>query len=186
MLAARREHDAEMELLQPVLTNLYMAESFQDKKHMEGAMATVKETLRVDGEMADKIQRLPQEAKARVDASSLDQQTRDDFMRGVEKAWGSSEILSCYREVHSSEEQWGATTIDLFNFALQHAAAIKTKHRKIVIANPALLSQFNEKFNNSRNLRLKLHEANQRLAATQAAAMKKLGVTKSDLGLDKK
>jgi hypothetical protein len=186
VLAARKKHDADVDRLQPALATLYTAQSFDTAKHMEDTATAVKTLLQVDGEMADKIQRWPQETKTRVDASKLDQENKEAFLRGFQKVWGSSEVLVRHRDVRSREEQWAAATIDLYSFAAQHAAGIKTKDTKIVIADTTLLSQFNDKFKNSRDLRKKLDEANEQLAATQSAAMKKLGVSNSDLGLEKK
>jgi hypothetical protein len=53
----------------------------------------------------------------------------------------------------------------------------------VSFANDDLLSQFNEKFKNSRELQKQLDQANQRLASLQAAGMQQSGISKSDLGL---
>jgi 23S rRNA G2069 N7-methylase RlmK/C1962 C5-methylase RlmI len=183
MLAARKKHDADAAPLMPVLATLYTAQSFSDKHQMEDVIAALNKTLEVDGAMSTKIERLPQEMKARVDASDLDASDKEDAMRGFEKGYGNSGVVDAYREIHSEEEQWVAATVDLYTFASHHASAIKIKDQKIVIAGADLLVEFNAKFDHSRDLRKKLRENNKRLVALQEAAMQKTGIDKSDLGL---
>jgi hypothetical protein len=183
VLEARKKHDADAALVAPALATMYTVRSFDSRQHMDAVTAAVKEILRVDNEMADKIQRWPQETKARVDASSLNQSDKEDFMRGFQEVYGNSEILTLRRDLQLTEEQWAAASIDLYTFASQHATGIKTNEKEILIADSTLLSQFNAKFKNSRDLQKKLDEGNQRLTAMQAATMKKLGISNSDLGL---
>jgi hypothetical protein len=182
-LAARKKHDADASPLAPALTTLYTAQSFSSAKHMEDAVAAVNKVLQIDGEFADKFQRMPQDLKARVDASGLTPTDKEDVMIGFQKGYGGSEILKAYSDVRTLEEQWAAATIELYSFARQHSSAIKTADNKILISDPGLLNQFNEKLKHSRERRRNLDEANQRLAGIQAAALQKTGLSKSDLGL---
>jgi len=135
--------------------------------------------------MADIVQRLPQEAKARVDASSLSRQEKEDYLRGLQKAYGNSDVLAAWRDVRSIEEQWATATIDLYTFASQHAAGIKTNRKQILIADKSLLSQFNTRFTSSRDLQRKMNEANQLLETINSQNLQKLGINKADLGLEK-
>lgn len=183
LLAARKKHDAAAAPLEPVLSTLYTAESFSSRKQMEDTISAVKQVLVVDQEMMDKFLRLPQEMKARVDASELSSSDKADFMRGFQQGYGSLEIITDYRDLRSTEEQWSAATVDLYTFALEHASAIKIKDKRIVIANEDLLTQFNAKFDDSRALQQKIVEGNKRLAAHQSETMQKTGISKSDLGL---
>jgi hypothetical protein len=186
MLAARKKHDAEAEALTPVLSRLYSAPSFANKQSMSDAAAAVGQIMEVDGVMMDKLQNLPQDLKARVDASSLGQRDKEDFMRGVQLGYGNSELIALYREVRTRERAWATSTIDLYSFASMHASGIKISGGTIVITDRKLLGDFNIKIKNSRALHRQLQDTNSRLLAAQAANMKKFGLTKSDLGLDKK
>jgi hypothetical protein len=183
IIAARKKHDADMAPLEPVLAGVYTPQSFGSKRQMEDVIAALNRALEIDGEMMIKIQRLPQEMQARVDASDLDPSDKEDLMRGVQKGYGNSNIVATYHEVRSAEEHWVAATVDLYTFGSRHASRIQTTDGKILIAKDALLSRFNAKFKNSRALRRQLDEANQRLAALQAAAMRQTGINKDDLGL---
>jgi hypothetical protein len=183
VLAARKKHDAGVAPLAPVLATLYTPQSFSGKRQMDDMITTLKKIVEIDGEMMGKFERLPQEFKARLDASDLNSSDKEDVMRGFENGYGGSGIPAAYREISSAEEQWEAASVDLYTFALQHASAIKIKDQKIVIADADVLDEFNAKLSHSRDLRKKVHEGNQRLAALQAAATRKTGITKSDLGL---
>lgn len=185
ILAARKKHDADATALQPVLATLYTPGSFQSRQHMENMIAAVRKIEQVDGEMAEKLQRWPQETRARLDASGLSQQQKEDYLSGFQKAYGSSDVMAAWREVHSIEGQWATATVDLYTFASQHARGIKTNSKQILIADKSVLSPFNARFTNSRDLRNKLHQANQRLATIQSLNMQKLGINKADLGLQK-
>jgi hypothetical protein len=183
ILAARKKHDGDAAPLAPVLATIYTAQSFSGKQQMEDMVAALKKILEIDEEMTGKFERLPQEFKARLDASDLDSSDKEDVMRGFQKGYGSSEIPAAYREIRSAEEHWEAASVDLYTFALLHASAIKVNDQKIVIPDADLRAQFNAKLNQSRDLRKKVHEGNQRLAALQAAASQKTGIDKNDLGL---
>jgi hypothetical protein len=183
VLAARKKHDSDLAPIEPVLGTIYSAPSFSSRKQMEDMVAALKSMLNVDGELLDKFQRLPQEVKARVDASDLDPSVKKDLMRGFEQGYGNSGILTAYQKVRTNEEQWVDTSIDLYTFALQHASNIKTTDKKILISGGSLLSQFNVKFKASRDLRTQVDAANQELVALQAVAMRETGISKSDLGL---
>ncbi len=183
VLAARKKHDADAAPLEPVLATLYTAQSFSGKQQMEDMIAALKKILEVDGQMTGKFERLPQEFKARLDASDLDSSDKKDVMSGFEQGYGGSGIPAAYSEIRSAEEQWEAASVDLYTFALQHASAIKVKDQKVVIADAGVLAEFNTKLDHSSDLRKKVQEGNQRLAALQAAATQKTGISKSDLGL---
>ena len=186
MLAVRKKHDADAAPLTPVLSNLYSAESFSSRKQMEDAIAAVRKLVEVDGEITDKLQHAPQDFQARLDRAGLSPADREGAMRGFQQGFGDSGALTQYHEVRASEEKWADATVDLYNFALQHASRIKASGGKIVIADKAVLRDFNVKLKNSGDLRDKMAAANQHLVEIQAAALKKAGLTNSDLGLDKK
>jgi hypothetical protein len=183
MRAARSKHDTDAAAVAPFLANLYTAQSFSSVKEMQNMIGALKQTREIDQEMAQKVQRMPQDLKARVDASRLNASDKEDFMRGVQRGYASSDIIKIYGEVGDAEERWVVSSIDLYSFALQHASGIKTSGNRILIADQKLMGQFNEKLHNSRDLRKKLHEANQRLFSAQAAAMQNMGITNGDLGL---
>jgi hypothetical protein len=183
IIAARKKHDVDAAPLEPVLSTVCTAPSFSSKKQMGDVITALNSILEIDGEMMNKIQRIPQDMQARVDASDLDPSDKEELMRGVQKGYGNSEIVATYREVRSAEEQWVAATVDLYTLASRHASRIKIVDKQIVIANEDLLSHFNQKFKNSHDLRKRLEEANQRLAKQQTAAMQQTGLSKSDLGL---
>jgi hypothetical protein len=183
VLAARKKHDADAAPLAPILATLYTPQSFSGKQQMDDMVTTLKKILEIDGEMMSKFERLPQEFQARLDASDLNSSDKEDVMRGFEKGYGGSGIPAAYHEIRSAEEQWEAASVDLYTFASQHASSIKIQGQKIVVADADVLSEFNDKLQHSRDLRKKVHEGNQRLAALQAAATQKTGITKGDLGL---
>jgi hypothetical protein len=185
MIAARKKHDQDAAPLRPVLATLYTADSFKSRQRMEEMISAVRKIQEVDGAMADKIQGLPAETRARLDASGASQQEKDDFMVGFQRAYGNSDVLAAWGDVHFMEEEWGPATVDLYTFASEHASSIKTDSKQILIADKSLLSQFNAKLTSSQDLKHKLHEANVRMATIQSENMEKLGITKSDPGLKK-
>ncbi len=185
MVAARKKHDADAAALGPVLITLYTPASFQSMKKMGQAIAAVNKVNEIDGEFSNKLDHYVDDARALVEASDLTAQEKEDYMIGMQRAYITSDSLAAYHDVRSAEEQWRAATVDLYNFALQHAASIKVKNRQILLVGKSLTDQFNARLKNSRDLRSKLRDANQRLVSAQTAGMKKLGIDKSDLGFEK-
>jgi hypothetical protein len=70
-------------------------------------------------------------------------------------------------------------------FPAAHGQHQGKKNGQISVVGKGLADQFNAKLKNSRDLRNKMRDANQRMASAQSAGMQKLGIGKSDLGLEK-
>src|SRR5260370_25863816 len=126
-------------------------------------MATAGNLVEWDGKITAKTTGVRRDFQARLDRAGLSPADREGDMRGFQQGFGDSGALTQYHEVRASEEKWADATVDLYNFALQHASRIKASGGKIVIADKAVLRDFNVKLKNSGDLRDKMAAANQHL-----------------------
>jgi len=186
MLAERRKHDAALAELQPVLARLFMPESFANKQQAQEIIDALKKMLDIDGAMTETMEHAPEEYRKRLDNSKLGAKAKNAVMQGFQRGYGSPELLGLYRQGRSREVLWVASSVDLYNFAIQHAGNISLREGKLTIAGDELVEQFNLKVKNANTLREQMHETNEQMRVTLAERMQKIGVTNSDLGLPEK
>ncbi|HLJ89818.1 MAG TPA: hypothetical protein VKZ53_23625 [Candidatus Angelobacter sp.] len=183
---ARKQHDATMAELQPVLAKLYTPDSFSTKEQMQALMDTLNRMQDTDGAMFEKFEHILEDMRKRFDASHLSAKDKIDVLEGAQRAYADSELLELYREAHSQEKLWVSTSIDLYTFAMQHGENISIREGKLTISGAELVEQFNSKLHNASALRRQMRATNKRIGDIRAEKMKQLGVTNSDLGLPEK
>ena len=108
---------------------------------------------------------------------------KEGFIEGVEKAIGGSDILKVRDQIVGAEEKWAAATKDLYAYAMANDQKIKVKGSELLIDDEKVQSDFNRQLKDCRDLRSNMRSLNSQLNELQEQRMKKIGVTRDDLGL---
>lgn len=183
MLAMRKSHDAQVAKFINDLSNIYSAESLSNRVSMQRSIDAVQGTLTADEDFSHQFQAWRDHLKEKVDHSSLSEADKEGFIEGVEKAIGGSDILKVRDQIVGAEEKWAAATKDLYAYALANDQKIKVKGSELLIDDEKVQSDFNRQLKDCRDLRSNMRSLNSQLNELQEQRMKKIGVTRDDLGL---
>jgi hypothetical protein len=184
MLAIRKSHDAQVAKFSSDLRNIYSAESFSDRVSMQRCIDAVQGTLSADEDFSHQFQAWRDHIKEQVNHSSLSADDKEGFIQGVEKTMGGSDILKVRDEIVGAEEKWAAATKDLYGYAMANDQKIKVKGVELLINDEKVRSDFNRQLKVCKDLRSNMRSLNSQLRQLQEDGMKKMGVTRDDLGLD--
>ncbi|HSY92138.1 MAG TPA: hypothetical protein VK812_12245 [Candidatus Binatus sp.] len=150
---------------------------------MQRSIDAVQGTLQADEDFSHQFQAWRDHLKEKVDHSSLSEADKEGFIEGVEKAIGGSDILKVRDQIVGAEEKWAAATKDLYAYALANDQKIKVKGSELLIDDEKVQSDFNRQLKDCRDLRSNMRSLNSQLNELQEQRMKKIGVTRDDLGL---
>lgn len=184
MLAIRRAHDAQVAKFSSDLTSIYSAESFSNQVSMQRSIDAVQGTLSADEDFSHQFQAWRDRVKEEVDQSSLSDVDKEGFIREVEKTIGDSDILKVRDQIVEAEEKWATATKNLYQYTMANDQKIKVKGSQLLIDDEKVRSDFNLQLKNCRDLRSNMRSLNSQLRQLQDAGMKKVGVSRDDLGLD--
>jgi len=183
MLTLRTSHDAQVGKFKGDLSQLYSAESFSDRVSMQRCIDAVQGTLAADEEFSHQFQAWRDHIKEEVDRSSLSEADKEGFIQGVEKTIGGSDILKVRDQIVEAEEKWAAATKDLYTYAMTNQQKIRVKGSELLITDERARSEFNRQLKDCKDLRSNMRSFNSQLRQLQDEGMKKVGVTRDDLGL---
>ena len=184
MLAIRKSHDAQVAKFSSDLSHIYTAESFFDRASMQRSIDAVQGTLSADEEFSRQFQAWRDHIKEEVDHSSLSAADKEGFIQGVEKTMGGSDILKVRDQIVEAEEKWAAATKDLYGYTMANGQKIKVKGSELLIEDEKVRSDFNRRLKDCKDLRSNMRSLNSQLRQLQEDGMKKMGITRDDLGLD--
>jgi hypothetical protein len=185
IMRLRRKHDQDSEQYARALGKLYSADSFSSPARMRESMQAVDGIQKIDQDFANSFGKALGELKTRVQASSLSAHDKEGFMHGVNNALGSSEVVAKWKDLQKAEDKWAKVTHAFYGFALEQSSAIKAENGHVLIAGEAVRQEFNIRLHECVDLRNHVVAANRTMELKQQAGMKNMGVTRSDLGLQK-
>jgi hypothetical protein len=186
ILDERKTHDRDMERYTPDLRKIYSLESFSSKEAMQRSVDAVRGIVTVDQTFSQQIERIPDQIQTRADHSGLSSSERADFMAGVRKGYGDAKLLALRRQAVGVEKDWGDQTVAFYEFAMENSTKIRVQGSHLLIANEQIRAEFNNRRKKSLALRESLQTLNKELESGQQEAMKQMGMTMADLGLEDK
>jgi hypothetical protein len=186
ILDERKTHDRDMEPYTPDLRKLYSLESFSSKEAMQRSVAAVRGIVTIDQTFFQQVERIPDQIQTRADYSGLSSSERADFMAGVRKGYGDTKLLALRRQAVGVEKEWGDETVAFYEFATANSTKIRVQGSHLLIANEKVRAEFNDRRKKSLALRESLQTLNKELESGQQEAMKQMGMTMADLGLEDK
>jgi hypothetical protein len=163
-----------------------MIGTFSNKAAMQRSVDAVRGAVTVDQNFSQQIERIPDQIQTRADHSGLSSSDRADFMAGIRKEYGDSQLLSIRHQAAEVEKDWGDQTVAFYEFAMANPTKIRVQGSHLLIANEAIRAEFNDRRKKSLALRESLQTLNKELESGQREAMKQMGVTAADLGLQDK
>lgn len=166
------------------LGKLYSVGTFSGKAEMQASIDAVRGIAAADRRYSQTLQGIPDRIEAMVNASSLSESDKRDFMAGVRKSYGNQKTLQIRREAMDVEQQWEDTTVALYEFCMTNAARIRRHGDRLAIGNEQVRLGFNQRLEKALSLRKELRKRNDELEAAQRAALQASGVTMKDLGLE--
>ncbi len=185
VMRLRRKHDQDSEQYARALSKLYSADSFSSPARMRESMQAVDGIQKVDQDFANAFGKSLGELKTRVQASSLSARDKEEFLRGVNNGIGSSEVVATWKDLQKAEDKWSKATHEFYGFALTQSSAIKVENGHVQIVGEAARQEFNSQLHECADLSNRVIAASRTMALKQQAGMKNMGVTRSDLGLQK-
>jgi len=185
VMRLRRKHDQDSEQYASALGKLYSADSFSSPARMRESMQAVDGIRKVDQDFANAFGKSLGELKTRVQASSLSAHDKEEFLRGVNHGVGSSEVMATWKSLQQAEDKWSKATHEFYGFTLAQSSAIKVENGHVLIVGEAVRQEFNSRLHECADLGNRVAAANRTMELKQQASMKNMGVTRSDLGLQK-
>jgi hypothetical protein len=185
IMRLRRKHDQDSEQYASALSKLYSADSFSSQARMRESMQAVDGIRRADQDFANAFGKTLGELKARVQASSLSAHDKEEFLHGLNHGIGSSEVGATWKNLLQAEDKWSTATHAFYEFALTQSSAIKVENGHVQIVGEDVRQEFNSRMHECADLSNRVMAANRTMELKQQASMKNMGVTRSDLGLQK-
>jgi hypothetical protein len=185
VMRLRRKHDQDSEQYASALSKLYSADSFSSPAKMRESMQAVDGIQKIDQDFANSFGKTLGELKTRVQASSLSARDKEEFLHGVNHGIGSSEVGATWKDLQKAEDKWSTATHAFYEFALTQSSAIKVVNGHVQIVGEDVRQEFNSRMHECADLSDRVMAASRTMALKQQAGMKNMGVTRSDLGLQK-
>lgn len=185
IMALRRKRDQDAGQYASTLGKLYSAESFSSPARMRQSMQAADGIQKIDQDFAGAFSKSLDELKTRVQASSLSADDKEGFVRGVNNGIGSSQMMATWKDLQKAEDRWSTATHALYGFALQQSSIIKVENGHVLIVGEALRQEFNSRLHECADLSNRMRAASRTMVLKQQAGMKDMGITRSDLGLQK-
>jgi ribosomal protein L40E len=177
-LAKRYHADERCEHIQPPL---YSPASFGTKQKMLKTVDSLQQCVAVDESANDQLERVMQQAKARIDNTGWSQSHKQAFWDSFNRGYGRG--IKPRQDLSKSEQEWADATLSLYRFAIGHSSEIVAKGEHIYITNDATLTRFNELMQESEVARKKFVAQNENVEKQSLEKIKELGLTPTDVGL---
>jgi hypothetical protein len=185
VMRLRKKQDQDSEQYASALRKLYSADSFSSPARMRESMQAVDGIRKVDQDFANAFGKSLGELRTSVQTSSLSARDKEEFLRGINHGLGSSELMAAWKNLQQAEDKWSKATHEFYGFALTQSSAIKVENGHVLIASEAVQKEFNSRLHECADLGSRVAAATRAMELKQQASMKNMGVTRSNLGLQK-
>lgn len=184
ILQQRKSYEVEVAKFKDDMAHIYTAESYSSKPSMQRSIKSMQAVLALDQQYTRQLQVLPQHMKELADRSSLSEEDKQGFMKGVNETMANSKLLSVRDQAIEAEARWVDATVTLYNLASANVAKIHVKNSKILIDDEKLRTEFNKDLEKSQDLRKSIDTLNAQVNQLQQEALQQSGLTKQDLKID--
>jgi hypothetical protein len=179
-----KAHREKVHQLQADLQTLYTPESFSGADAMNRASNSVQKTTALDHELVLQLEQWPSRVQEQTARSDLSESDKQAFLKGYNKTFSNSEILTLRSQGDEIELQWCKDTLALYDFARSHTRGMHVKDRHILIEDESVRARFNDLLHQSREERQRIRDTNAQLAKLQRDVLEKYGLTRKEVGLD--
>jgi hypothetical protein len=183
VLDDRKVLDQESTPFEPSLSKIYSAESFANPDAIRGMIDAVHGIAAVDARYSKKLESIPDRMQTYVDASTMSDSDKKDFIAGVRSSYGNEKAIQIRRQAMEAEQKWEAESVGLYEFALKNMSKIRARGEGLIIADRHVRNEFNARLETAEKLRDEIVKLNSDLETAQKAALQEAGLTPTDLGL---
>jgi hypothetical protein len=162
----------------PEMSHLYTASSIRDRRTIEETMRQLRNMASVEQQFSS-LESVFDKTKARIQQTNWPEQTKRDFVRGMEGSLANQSRLA----VCQTEQKWIDASLNLYTFALNHLSVISVRQNQVVIKDRATRETFNQMLNRAVDLRQGVLRSSKQYDQERATNAKKYGLSPSDLGL---
>jgi hypothetical protein len=151
---------------------------------MNRASNSVQKTTALDHELVLQLEQWPSRVQEQTARSDLSESDKQAFLKGYNKTFSNSEILTLRSQGDEIELQWCKDTLALYDFARSHTRGMHLKDGHILIEDESVRERFNDLLHQSREERQRIRDTNAQLAKLQRDVLEKYGLTRKEVGLD--
>lgn len=181
----RKTHEDAVAVVEPEVAKLYTSESFSSKTAMENARQAAEQQKALDADTSKMFEEWPKSIRAHLDKTNLSTAAKEKYLKGFMESFANSEYLAARKSAGPIEEEWAASTLDLYGFSLEHASQIVVVKNTVKIGSDVVREQFNSELEKAQKLHDDLLDASKKAEDIKAAKMKKEGVSLEDIGVGK-
>jgi hypothetical protein len=184
VLDDRKTLDRETQPYSAEVSRLYTLDTFSSLAAMQKSIDATRGMAAADDRYSKRLEGFPDRMQALVNQTELSESDKRDFIAGVRKGYGDMKALDIRRQVGEAEKQWAAATVDLYEFAITNASALRVAGGHVVIRTEQVRSGFNDRLEKAKKLRHDMITLNHQFEAAQNAVRQEAGIGAKDLGLE--
>jgi hypothetical protein len=140
ILEMNQQYSAEAAALDSsAIKDLYSAESYSGKPHMEKVVEQLQAALAVDEKYAS-LEPIMKRMEDRIADVKVSAAAKQEFLKGMEENFEKS--VAPRNELLRTERVWMKSTIDLYEFAIAHSPEYSIKGKKLYFRNDAAREEF--------------------------------------------
>lgn len=140
LLDRNQQYIAEVHALDSsAIKNLYAADSYAGKTHMEKVMSQLRASYDVDQKYSS-LEPVLKGLRDRVAAAHASEREKQDFLKGMDE--GLERSLRPRTELLRAEKLWMDSTLDLYGFMLAHSSDYSIQDTKLYFEDGAIRKQF--------------------------------------------
>ncbi|HKW34990.1 MAG TPA: hypothetical protein VJN92_18410 [Candidatus Acidoferrum sp.] len=178
LLDRNQQYIAEVHALDSsAIKNLYSADSYAGKAHMEKVMSQLRAAYDVDQKYSS-IEPVLKIVRDRVAVAHASEREKQDFLKGMDESLDRS--LRPRTELLRTEKLWMDSTLDLYGFMLAHSSDYSIQDTKLYFADSAIRKQFTDLQSKAVASHKGFLKAKAALEAARKDNLNRLGVSMSE------
>jgi hypothetical protein len=160
------------------IQNLYSADSYAGKVHMEKVVEQLRAALEVD-EKYTPIDPLLNSMEVRVAAANAPESEKADFLKGFKSSIDGR--LAPRSRMLQTEENWTDTTIDLFRFMIANSSGYSIRGGKLYFKDNAVKDEFRSRQSKAIALHQDFLKAKAAFDENRTSNLNQVGISPTDL-----
>jgi hypothetical protein len=158
--------------------NLYKPESYATKGAMQNTLGCLQALQEID-KRYESMETPVKKFDERINASGGSDRQKQDFLKGVHSSFEKKIVPR--GETFRVEEEWLQSSIDLYQFTLDHFSDYSVRKHKLIFRSGASLEEFNKLQSKSIALHKATREAKSKLESTRQDDLSRVGLTTDDV-----
>lgn len=178
VLVMNEQYAGEMSALdRSAIQNLYSADSYAGKVHMQRVVAQLAASLALDEKYAS-VDPIFKKLEIRVGEVNAPEADKQSYLKGVRI--GLQQPLGRRTELIRKEQEWMKSTIDLYQFLIDHTDDYSIQDKKLIIPDPKIRKEFNSLQANAVSLHKEFLGMRKAMTKSRDEKLNDLGLSSSD------